>query len=69
MAKELKSLDNRRWISLFISKAIAERINKNNGTLPLTMDIKQLEDVIRQLSPHNYKRTMQRLRPTLKQYP
>ena len=69
MAKELKSLDNRKWISLFISKAIAERINKNNGTLPLTMDIKQLEEVIRQLSPHNYKRTMQRLRPTLKQYP
>ena len=69
MAKQIKKEDKRKWISLFISQAIAERTNKNNGSLSLVIDIEQLKAVIKQLSPVNYAKSMKRLESTFNKYP
>lgn len=68
MAKQIKKEDKRKWISLFVAQAIAERVNKSNGTLDLVIDLEQLKAVIKQLSPVNYAKTMKRLQSTFNKY-
>ena len=69
MAKEILKQSNRRWISTFTIKAIAEKVNKTNGKLDLLIDTQQLKDVIKKLMPHNYIRNIKTLEKTLVNYP
>lgn len=69
MAKQIKKDDKRKWVSMFITSAISERVNKHNGTLDLVVDIEQLKAVIKQLAPHNYTRTVKNLEKTFSKYP
>ena len=69
MAKEILKQSNRRWISTFTIKAIAEKVNKTNGKLDLLIDTQQLKDIIKKLTPDHASRNIKTLEKTLVNYP
>lgn len=70
MAIEEKELDSRKWAKSFVNKAIAERLDKRTGKLPLVIDQEQLKKAIKKVSnKSNYSRNLARLEAEFNRHP
>ena len=69
MALDLKEKDSRRWASLFLNSAIAQKEDKRNGKLPLVIDMNQIKEIIGKVSTSkNRKRTLDRLKDDMDEH-
>lgn len=69
LAEEEKATGSKNWTKEFITSSLSLKKDIKTGELPLVIDLKQLENIIRRLSnPVHVARTMQRLQPILNKH-
>ncbi len=71
MAIESKETDSRKWAKSFTGIALAERLDKRNGKLPLVIDLEQVKKAIKKVSTNksNCNKTLARLQTEFDRYP